>query len=85
MDPNNTNALPEEIKSNSTGPKKKGASAVGNKLANSMQNAETNMKEYADDTRYYQPRITTEQRYEYWMGLQQNKKMKKPPKSFISW
>jgi hypothetical protein len=64
---------------------KKKAAGGANKLAAAVQNSIAVLREYADDPGVYEPRISTDQRYEYWNSLQKNKKPRLPPKTFQSW
>ena len=68
-----------------TDEQKKKAAGGANKLAAAVQNTIVVLREYADDPGVYEPRISTEQRYEYWKTLQKNKKPRLPPKTFKSW
>jgi len=66
----------------STSPDKQ---TVGSKLTAAGNLAYANLREYADDFAVYEPRVSVEQRFEFWAALQENDRRKLPPKNFKSW
>jgi hypothetical protein len=73
----------EQKKDGGAAEQKTGGAA--SKFKSALDLAFSNVKEYADDPRIYEPRLDTIAKFEYWDELKKNKIKKLPSRKFVSW